>query len=67
MPCTVLTGVASLVTRPTFGSSAFNGVFALTAADVALRRDVAFDLALPFLGVVLLGFPGLRDGEGRQG
>jgi hypothetical protein len=38
------------------GSSAFNGVFALPAADVALRRDVAFDLALPFLDAALLGF-----------
>jgi hypothetical protein len=26
------------------------------AADVALRRDVAFDLTLPFLGAALLGF-----------
>jgi hypothetical protein len=28
----------------------------LAAADVTLRRDVAFDLALPFLGAALLGF-----------
>jgi hypothetical protein len=35
---------------------AFNGVLALAAADVALCRDVAFDLTLPFMGVALLGF-----------
>src|ERR1700730_8740744 len=46
-----------LVTRPTLGSSAFNGVLALAAADVTLRRDVAFDLALPFLGVARAGKP----------
>jgi hypothetical protein len=45
-----------LVTRATFGSSAFNGALAPAAADVILRRDVAFDLALPFLGGALLGF-----------
>src|SRR5258707_10823010 len=45
-----------LVTRSTFGLSAFNGVLALAAADVILRRDVAFDLTLPFLGAALLGF-----------
>jgi hypothetical protein len=44
------------VTRSTFGSSTFNGFLALAAADVILRRDVAFDLALPFLGAALLGF-----------
>ena len=31
-------------------------VLVLAAADVTLRRDVAFDLALPFLGAALLGF-----------
>jgi hypothetical protein len=51
-----------LVTRSTFGSSAFNGVLALAAADVTLRRDVAFDLALPFLGVALLGFRDFAKG-----
>jgi hypothetical protein len=45
-----------LVTRPTFGSSAFNGVLAVAAADVTLRRAVALDLTLPFLGAALLGF-----------
>jgi hypothetical protein len=45
-----------LVNRSIFGSSAFNGVLALAAADVTLRRDVAFDLALPFLGAALLAF-----------
>ena len=41
-------------TRAPFGSSAFNGVVA--AADATLRRDVAFDLTLLFVGVALLGF-----------
>src|SRR6202795_1921090 len=42
--------------RATFGSSAFNGVLAAAAADVTLRRAVAFDLTLPFLGAALLVF-----------
>jgi hypothetical protein len=29
---------------------------AVAAVDGTLRRDVAFDLALPFLGAALLGF-----------
>jgi hypothetical protein len=45
-----------LVTRSALGSTVFNGVLALAAADVTLRRDVAFDLALPFLDAALLGF-----------
>lgn len=31
-------------------------VLALAAADMTLRRDVAFVLTLPFLGAALLGF-----------
>ena len=49
-------GEHALLARATFGSSAFNGVLALAAADATLRRDVAFDLTLPFLGAALLGF-----------
>ncbi|HXN87773.1 MAG TPA: hypothetical protein VN890_00170, partial [Methylocella sp.] len=45
-----------LVTRSALGSTVFNGDLALAAADVTLRRDVAFDLALPFLNAALLGF-----------
>src|ERR1700675_4923728 len=45
-----------LVTRSALGLSAFNGVLALAAADVTLHRDVAVDLAPPFLGAALLGF-----------
>src|ERR1700731_4870422 len=47
-----------LVTRSTCGSSAFNGGLVLAAAVVTLRRDVGFDLALPFLGAAF--FLGLR-------
>jgi hypothetical protein len=33
-----------------------DGVLAVAAADVTLRRDVAFDLTLLFFGAALLGF-----------
>jgi hypothetical protein len=39
-----------------FSSSACGGVLESTAAGVALARDFAFDLALPFLGAALLEF-----------
>src|SRR6202047_3265170 len=45
-----------LVTRSTFGSSAFNGVFAVVAADVTLRRAVALDLTLLFLDAAAIRF-----------
>jgi hypothetical protein len=45
-----------LVTRSTFGSSAFTGFLALAAPGVILRRDDAVDLALTFLDPALLAF-----------
>ena len=72
-----------LVTRSICGLSAFTGVLAapraafdstdrgvllaLAAADVALRRDVAFDLALTFLGAALLAFLDFAMERGDMG
>src|SRR6202045_1122586 len=50
------TGVLAAATRSAFDSTDRSGFLGVAAVDGTLRRAVAFELALPFLGVTLLGF-----------
>src|SRR5580704_17844019 len=50
------TGVLAAATRSAFDSTDRSGFLGVAAVDGPLRRAVAFDLALPFLGAALLGF-----------
>ena len=52
----IFTGVLAAATRSAFELTDRGGFLAVAAVDGTLRRVVAFDLALPFLGVTLLGF-----------
>jgi hypothetical protein len=48
--------VLAAPTRSAFDSTDRGSFLAVAAVDGTLRRDDVFDLALPFLGAVLLGF-----------
>src|ERR1700730_8522556 len=52
----IFTGVLAAATRSAFDSTDRSRFLGVAAVDGTLRRVVAFDLALPFLGVTLLGF-----------
>src|SRR5580704_16193953 len=52
----IFTGVLAAATRSAFDSTDRSGFLGVAAVDGILRRVVAFDLALPFLGAALLGF-----------
>jgi hypothetical protein len=51
--------------RSAFDSTDRSGFLVMTVEDVTLRRDGAFDLALPFLGVALSRFRVLAETSWR--